>query len=236
MSKADDDKIVGVIGGLGSQATADFFQRIISYTDAGSDQEHLHIIIDNNPKTPNRNQAIAGTGPSPANDLAKGAQRLEQAGADFLVMPCNTAHAFAESITGSISIPFLSIIDQVRDYILEAHPEVRKIGLLAVDGCLQSGLYDSVLAARGLELVVLSEQDQARFMDLVYEIKARGVNDSVTGDMLEMASDLIHRGSEILLAGCTEVPLVLSSDNVSVPFIDSTELLARRTVEYARGL
>jgi aspartate racemase len=103
-------KCVGVLGGLGPAATADFFSKVVMATPAAADQDHLHVIIDNNPKVPNRNEAVAGTGVSPAPVLAEMASRLETAGADFLVMVCNAAHAFQDAITDAVRVPFVSII------------------------------------------------------------------------------------------------------------------------------
>ena len=105
------NKIVGVIGGLGPEATLDFFGKVLRATTAAKDQDHLHLIIDNNPGTPDRTNAVSGNGPSPAPSLARTALRLEQAGAEVLVMVCNTAHAFSSAITDAVEIPFLNLID-----------------------------------------------------------------------------------------------------------------------------
>ena len=230
-----NDKTVGVIGGLGPQATADFFNRVIRNTQAACDQDHLHVLIDNNPKVPNRNEAIAGTGPSPAMELAKSAQRLQQAGADFLVMPCNTAHAFQNAITDAIEIPFLSIIDVTIDHVRRNFPEASVAGLLAADGCRQAGLYEQAYADLGLAMIKLSAARQAEFMQLVYLIKATGVSPETKKAMHELALILLSEGAEFIIGGCTEVPLTLTQGSLPVPLIDTTEILARHCVSYARG-
>jgi aspartate racemase len=229
-----NEKTVGVIGGLGPQATADFFNRVIHNTQAGSDQDHLHVLIDNNPKIPNRNQAIAGTGPSPAMELAKSAQRLEQAGADFLVMPCNTAHAFQDAITEATEIPFVSIIDVTCSYIVDRFPDVKVAGLLAADGCRSAKLYDQAFLDLDITTFGLPAPKQQEFMQLVYLIKAAGVSTETRRAMQEMALLLLSQGAELIVGGCTEVPLALSQDNLPVPLIDTTEILARHCVSYAR--
>src|SRR5262245_548985 len=99
-----EPKTIGVIGGMGPAATADLFAKLIAATNAKLDQDHLHILIDNNPRIPNRNDAIAGRGPSPAPHLAASARKLQDAGADFLVIACNTAHAFQPEIEAAVSI------------------------------------------------------------------------------------------------------------------------------------
>src|SRR5262245_16312339 len=104
----DAHKTIGVIGGMGPAATADLFAKLLAATPAERDQDHLRVLIDNNPHLPDRNAAIAGRGPSPGPHLAESARGLERAGADFLIMACNTAHAFVADIEAAISIPLLS--------------------------------------------------------------------------------------------------------------------------------
>ncbi len=230
------DKVLGIIGGLGPEATVDFFGRIVRITPAQSDQDHLHILIDNNPKVPNRNQALAGSGASPAMSLAANARRLEAVGAEFIVMACNTAHAFEDSIRNAISIPFISIVTETCTYIAENHPDLQSVGLLATDGCLQAQLYETALESHGIEVLTLTADRQKAFMDLVYEIKGQGVDQNIRSAMMAMTDELIELGAQGILAGCTEVPLVMTADDLSVPFIDSTEILAEQCVAYAKGL
>ncbi|MCY3768707.1 MAG: amino acid racemase [Gammaproteobacteria bacterium] len=228
------ERVVGVIGGLGPEATVDFFERVLRNTEAESDQDHLHLLIDNNPKVPNRNHAIAGTGPSPVDALVSSAVRLENAGAEFLVMPCNTAHAFQESITSAVSIPFISIVEETCRHVKECCPKLRSAGLLAVDGCLEAGLYRKALGKRNIQQRVLPVHRQREFMELVYQIKSAGVDPGVRDAMRSLADQLVQQGCEAIVAGCTEVPLALSPAQVPVPFMDSTEILAKRTVRYAK--
>ena len=215
----------------------DFCNRVIRHTPVECEQDHLHLIIDNNPKTPNRNQALEGTGPSPERWLVESAQRLVGAGADFLVMPCNTAHAYTDAIVAASRVPFVSIIDETTEWVQEWSNEqgakTAKIGLLAVDGCLRAGLYQDKLELLGLELVRLNPSTQKDFMRLVYEIKKQGVHDGSCDRMKVMAEDLVAQGAEGIIAGCTEVPLTLKAKDIGVPLIDSTDILARRCVAYA---
>src|SRR5262245_56844098 len=104
-------KTIGVIGGMGPAATLAFFGKLLEATHAERDQDHLRVLIDNNPRVPDRNAAIAGRGPSPGPQLAESARGLELAGADFLVIACNTAHAFASEIEAAVAIPLMSMID-----------------------------------------------------------------------------------------------------------------------------
>ena len=233
----DRQLIIGVIGGLGPSATMDFCNRVIRCTPVEREQDHLHLIVDNNPKTPNRNQALEGTGPSAERWLVESARRLDGAGADFLVMPCNTAHAYADAIIESTTVPFVSIIDETVEWIQKwsnkQSASSAKIGLLAADGCLRAGLYQDKVESLGLGLIRLSPSIQEDFMQLVYEIKKQGVHGGLCDRMKTMAENLIAQGVQCIIAGCTEVPLTLAPEHVSVPLIDSTEILASRCVAYA---
>lgn len=216
---------------MGPQATVDFMARVIAATGATSDQEHIHMIVDHNPQVPNRHAAIAGTAPSIGPDLAAMAQRLEGAGADFLVMVCNTAHAFTDDIRAAVSIPFVSIIDVVME-ALPRHP-ARRVGLMAAQGCLQARLYQDALQLAGHEAVLWTDGELARFMDIIYRIKSGDRAVDIAPGLRRLAAELEFRGADILVAGCTEVPMFLSHSDTTAPMLSSTDLLVRRTIELA---
>ncbi len=206
---------------------------MLKHSHARSDQDHLHLIIENNPKTPNRNEAIAGRGPSPGSCLADMARALERAGADFIVMACNTAHAFERDIRAATTKPFVSLIDEVVGEVQNTHPGVRRVGLLATQGSLDSKIYHVAFVRQGIEALQLTVPSQARFMEILYRIKS---GDHDRAGMQGLGEELIAQGAELLIAGCTEVPLVLKPGNNSKPLIDSTDVLARSCVAYARRL
>ena len=233
-------RTVGVLGGLGPEATLDFFAKVLARTPAERDQEHLHLIIDNDPGVPNRNDAVAGRGPSPAPRLAAMARRLEGAGADFLVMVCNAAHAFQGAIVEAVAIPFVSIIDQTVDATLSIAPEARCVGVLAAEGALDAGLYQRAFRARGVTTLIPEGDDRARFMDLMYAIKGGDKGAEVARGMLRLARALYEAGAEALVAGCTEVPLVLTQDalrgaGLELPLVASTDALVEATVAIGLG-
>lgn len=225
--------IAGVLGGLGPQATVDFMTKLVAATDANSDQDHIRMLIDHNPKVPNRHAAIAGTAPSVGPELAAMAQKLEAAGADFLVMVCNTAHAYSDDIRAAVSIPFVSIIDVVVE-ALRAHP-VTQVGIMAAEGCLRAELYQNALRAAEFEPVLWSDAELQDFMQLVYRIKAGDCAADIGTSMQELAASLQARGAEVLVAGCTEVPLHLSAADTALPLLSSTDLLVRHTIKLARN-
>lgn len=226
-----ETKTVGVIGGLGPMATLDFFERILRRTRAVREQDHLRLIIDNNTKIPDRNAFKRGEGPSPGPALAAAALALEKAGAEFIVMACNTTHAWEPEIRAAISVPFISIIEETTKAVAELDPE--RAGVLAVDACLSSNLYQDALAKRGVKTVLLNADSQRSFMELVYRIKSGDTGETVRRSMTTLARKLEAQGAEVIIAGCTEVPLVLTADDIEGELVSSTDVLVERTIVFA---
>ena len=228
-------KIVGVLGGMGPEATVDFMAKVIAATPANKDQDHIRMLIDHNPSVPNRQAAILAAGEDPGPTLAEMAARLEAAGAEVLVIPCNTAYVFEESIEAAVNVPLVSIIDVTIAEVRKRAPGAGTIGILATDGCLAAGVYQAALDAHGLAPLVPERDEIVRLMHLIHGIKGGDSGDESANDMREVAAALCERGAEALIAGCTEIPLVLDQSMLSVPLIASTDALAEYTVALARG-
>lgn len=229
-------QIIGVLGGMGPQATCDLFQKLINATPARTDQEHLHIIIDNNPAIPDRSAYILGSGPDPTPALVESARRLARAGCDFLVIPCNTAHYFVRKVEEGAGIPVLNMIEVTAEAARKRLKPGEKVGLLATTGTVQSGLYHDALARQGLSLITPAEADQKVLMELIYGpqgIKAGYTGKDLRAQMWVLAERLVTRGAHLIIAGCTEIPLVLEDGDISVPVLDTTDLLAQAAVTRA---
>jgi aspartate racemase len=226
-----NDKIVGVLGGMGPEATVDFMATVIALTPAETDQDHVHMIVDNDPTIPARQDAILCDGADPGPAMAAMAKRLQDAGADFLVIPCNTAHAFASQVTAAVDIPLLSIIDVT----VAACGAFDKVGLLATEGCLRSMIYQNAFEKIENELILPSEDELQEFTNLAFRIKRGDKGEDVTAGMLQLSNALLERGAQAIIAGCTEIPLVLHESMLDIPLISSTDELAKHTVAYARG-
>ena len=229
------ERTIGVIGGLGPAATLDFCSRIMALTDAQSDQDHLHVLVDNNPKTPNRNDALLRNGQSPEASLVQSALRLQAAGADFLVMPCNTAHAWAEPIRSACSVPLVHMVEEVVQFIGAQYPNVKKAGLLAADGCVKADLYPGLLEALDIQCLLFDVDSQNKLMATIYDIKSGKSINHTKPEVIRSVERHVDNGAEVIVAGCTEVPLVISQRDCSVPLIDSTEILAKACVRYAQN-
>jgi len=229
--------IIGILGGMGPAATVDLFDKIVKATPAACDQDHLRILVDNDPRVPDRTAALQGRGPDPVPALVACAQRLEAAGADFLVMPCHTAHAFADAIQAKIGIPLLRLPDEAASAIAAGYPAVRRVGLLATTGTLASGLYGAALRLRRLQaLSPASEAQESLVMEAIYGrdgIKAGGPPAGPRRLLQRAAAGLVEQGAELILLACTELPLALRAEDVSVPLLDATDVLARAAVHRA---
>ena len=219
------------MGGLGPEATVDFMARVLELTPADKDQDHVHLLVDQNPRVPNRQEAILRGGTDPAPALAAMARRLETAGADFIVMPCNAAHAFQPAIEAAIAIPFVSIVDVT---VEAARARGSRPGLMGTPAGIAAGTYQAAFGDAE-NLLAFDDAEREAFMTLVYAIKAGDRGVGVARGVRELAIALVERGADVLIAGCTEIPLVLSADDVDVPLVSSTDELARRTIELARG-
>ena len=222
---------VGVLGGMGPDATVDFMSKVIAATPAGSDQEHVHMLVDHNPHVPDRTRAILGEGGEPGPVLAGMAKQLQQAGARMIVMPCNTAHAFQTDIEAALAVPFVSIIDET----VEVCRGNTAVGLLATRGCLVSGIYQSALRAVGIETIEPDEAGVTELASLIAAIKMGDCTPAVGASMKQLAEGLTSRGAQAVIAGCTEIPLVLDQSMLDAPLISSTDILAEATVAYALG-
>ena len=227
------EKIIGILGGMGPEATADLYLRIIRATPAKRDQDHPRIIIYSNSKVPDRTAAILGTGPSPMPELVRAGKRLEEAGADFIIIPCNTAHYFINQLQKELRVPILNMIRLSAAKAQKFYPNVKKAGLLATDGTLRSGLYTSAYGEAGINILEPFPEKQADVMKAIYQcIKAGNLIDG--GFLLRgVANDLIDAGAEMIIFGCTEVSLVLKEGDLPVPILDPLQALAEAAVAEA---
>ncbi|MBA7530790.1 Aspartate racemase [subsurface metagenome] len=229
------EKLVGILGGMGPETTADFFLKVIKATPAKKDQDHLRIIIDNNPKIPPRTLAILGKGKSPLKQLQETLHNLEKAGAEIIVMPCNTAHHYYSELQESTNIPIINMISETAAYIYQNFPDMKKIGLLATTGTIKAGIYHKAIAK--LEVITPDEDAQETVMNAVYGeqgVKAGHTQGKPRNDILEVAEVLINKGAEAIVIGCTEISLVLSQEDLPIPLIDSLQILAAAVVRKAR--
>jgi aspartate racemase len=226
-------KVLGILGGMGPEATAYFFELIIGLTAAKEDQDHVPVIIRSDPRVPHRTKAILESGPSPLPCLIEGANALMAAGADFVVMPCVTAHYFLPELAARVKIPFVNLLDEARDFLRKEHPGVRKVGLVATTGTVRSGIVRDAFAPAGIEVLIPAEADQARVMEAIYGpkgIKAGFTTGKPRRAVLGVARHLVRNGAQAVMAGCTEIPLALRAEDLEVPFVEPMRIGAKACI------
>lgn len=239
--------LVGVLGGVGPQATVLFMDRVVRLTDAARDQDHVDMVVLQHATVPDRTAFLLGrSADDPAPVLAADARRLAAAGASFLVLPCNTAHAFAGAIAAAAPVPLLSAVDVTVSAVLSgdtwsarlsgSRPEA--VGLLATEGTIAAGVYLDAFSARGVKTLLPDVAGQATVTSLVYD----GVKAGRGGDLTALAgvvADLRARGADAIVLGCTELSVAAEAtprDRLpDVVLVDALDELARATVLRAGG-
>lgn len=233
---SDPRSVVGILGGMGPEATADFYLKLVRSTPATRDQEHLRVLIWSDPTIPDRTEALLTHGADPTPALIAGARLLKEAGAGMLAVPCNTAHAFLKEVATEVNIPIIHMIEATAQYVQQLSPTVRKVGLLSTTGTQKAGLYQSWLDRMGVSVITPTDECQENFvMNPIRAIKAGKSGAAVRPMFTRAALALIKEGAQAIIGGCTEVPVGLSGKDIPVPFIDPAEVLARALVRQAIG-
>jgi aspartate racemase len=229
-------KTIGVLGGMGPEAGAYFFEQIIRATAAGRDQDHPPVIVCSLSQVPDRTEAILHGGPSPVPSLLRGLDALRRSGADFAVMSCISAHYYFPGLARRSPLPLYSLLEETLAEIRRSKPVPKTIGLIATTGTVKSGIVADAFAPAGIKVIAPSARDQRKVMTAIYGKK--GVKAGFTAGapreiLLEVAAELVRRGAQAVLAGCTEVPLALRAADLAVPLIEPMAIGARAAVKLA---
>jgi len=228
------EQVVGILGGMGPEATVDLMQRIIRLTPATDDIDHIRCLVDNNPKVPSRIKAIIeGTGENPGPCLAQMAMGLESWGADFLVIACNTAHAYYDVIRDAVNIPVIHLIDLVVTHVQRTLPGIRRVGVLASIAVQMTGLYATRFQSAGIEVVYPEPVYQEELFQLIRRIKTGDTGEAVGSRYLSICSHIKSLGAETAVVACTELS-ILEPVNPPLGLIDAAELLAGEIVAVVR--
>lgn len=230
MSIDTNKKTVGIIGGMGPGATALLFQKLIDYTDAKSDAEHMHIVIDNNTAIPDRTAAILKGENTPALRIVESGKKLEMCGAELLLIPCNTSHYFYGDIQEQLSVPVVNMIAETAKVCLKHG--YQKIGVLATTGTCNTDTYGRELKKFGIDAVYPDQSGQEKVMEVIYDqVKAgRKINVQILDQTLKR---MAAQGAQAFILGCTELPFAIKNGDFGYHFLDSLDILAKRAVELA---
>jgi aspartate racemase len=221
-------RIVGIIGGMGPEATVDLMRRVVAKTPAHDDQDHVHLIVESNPKIPSRiAHLIEGSGADPTPELIRIARNLQRAGADALAIPCNTAHAYAHSIRRAVSIPLLDMVSLTVDQMALTRRAAR-VGILASTAVHATELYAKAFSAHGIDTVLPARQDEV--MALIKAVK-RGDTGTQIQAALGQVAFAMAKQADLLLVACSELSVI--SSGIAVPFVDSLDVLAGAIVTFA---
>jgi aspartate racemase len=226
---------IGIVGGVGPAATIDFMSKLIGATEAERDQDHVKLMVEQNPQIPDRTSNLLEGGADPTLALYSTCKKLESGGADVVAIPCNTAHAYVDRIQRYLSIPIVNILTETVDYIRKCHPEIRKVGVLATSGTIASGLYQEALRSENLVPVLPQSGVQAKIMDAIYGemgVKAGHTDGLCRKQMADAISALADIGVGGVILGCTELPLIapVKGDQQLPILFDPTEILAQKCV------
>lgn len=228
-------KTIGILGGMGPEATLLLYEMIIRHTNAASDQEHIPTLIYSNTRIPDRTAAILHQGEDPLPYLIRSAKVLDQGGADLIGIPCNTAHYYFEEIRSEVEAKMLNMVELVYQQIIDKH-RGKKIMIFATEGTIETGIYDFSKREASLRIIPPEKKDQKVLTEMIYgQIKAgrRPIE-------LETYQELLYRveedGVEVVILGCTELSYLHSMFKFpnNVEFINTLDLLAGQLVRLAK--
>lgn len=236
-SVSENFGVVGVLGGMGPLATVDFMRKMLEATPAHRDQEHVPVVVSCIPQVPDRTEAFRGAGASPLAAMLESGQRLVAAGVGSIVIPCNTAHLWFDELQEAIDLPMLHLVDAALEEAVKVGGANGRIGLLATDATLASGLY---VNRRSPRLPAHKVQWLLPTAGEIIELVMPGIA-AVKAGKLEIATEYLRaaarllqqRGASAVVLGCTEIPIVLHASNAPLPVIDATAALARKAVMWS---
>ncbi|MGL5693209.1 MAG: aspartate/glutamate racemase family protein, partial [Peptostreptococcaceae bacterium] len=194
--------------------------------------EHIHILIDNNTSIPDRTSHIIANGENPIKELVKSAKRLKEMGADFLVMPCNTAHYFYDDVRSEVSIPFINMIEETALHIKSINEKIDRVGLLSTTGTIQAKVYDKIFNKYNIQVIKPKSENQTVIMDLIYGIK-EGKREFDIDKINKIVNEFISNDIEYIILGCTELPVAFDLMKIDGKYIDPTEILAKSAIKNA---
>lgn len=227
-------RVVGILGGMGPEATVLLMSRIIAMTPANDDADHVPLLVDHNPQVPSRIKAlIEGDGEDPGPVLAGMARRLTGLGAEALAMPCNTAHVYLPAIRAASPLPFLDMIDLTAAELAGAELPARRVGMLASPAVRQVGLFERAFAARGLTPIF--PERQADLLTAIRALKRDASSAEAKAIQMQIAEDLLAAGADVLLIACTELSLIHDAVPAGARVVDALDVLAAAITTFSRG-
>ena len=238
MSGARPDRVLGVLGGMGPLASAQFMLRLTLLTPAERDQDHVPAVLWSDPRVPDRAAAWGGTGPDALPMLVRGLRGLAAAGCGAVAIPCNTAHGWIDGMRAATALPILHIVEAAAADLRRQDVPKGCVGVMGTAATLAMRLYQDRLAAAGWPCVEPTGDEMARLvLPAIAAVKANRVADAYA-PLAGAVRALRARGAQAVVLGCTEIPLGLQAgphEKMGVPLIDTIDALARASIAWARG-
>ncbi|NEN76194.1 amino acid racemase [Pelistega sp. NLN82] len=225
------EKIVGILGGMGPAATVDMLQKFVDHTPATRDQEHIPILVSSIPTIPDRSASILGDGPSPLPAMQEYTQRLVQGGAKCILIACNTAHYWDKALQAQCPVPIFSMLETAAEAALNLN--ATQIGVLASTATIEKGLYRRELEKRGLHCIEPDPHNQKAVWESICALKAGDLPKART--LMQHQKELLfQKGAEVIILGCTEIPIILAQEAAETPhrYIDATLTLVQRAIAW----
>jgi len=231
-------KILGVLGGMGPLASAQFMLRLTLLTPAGRDQDHIPAVLWSDPRVPDRTAARLGSGPDPLPWLVHGLHGLAAAGCGAVAIPCNTAHGWIEGMRAASPLPILHIIDAAAADLRRQGVGPGRVGVMGTKATLAMRLYQDRLGALGWPTIEPDADQMDRLVSpAIAAVKANRVAEAYA-PLAEVVASLRERGAQAVVLGCTEIPLGIQAgpwETLGLPLVDTIDALARASIAWARG-
>ena len=232
-------KTIGILGGMGSYATVEFFKCILDQFKVEKEWHYPNIMVYNNPKIPSRTRAVLYNEESPEKGMIEGCKKLEDAGVDFIVIPCNSAHAWYDCVAENVNVPIINMIEVVRDYIMGISPDSRKIGVIAGEVVAVKRLYHKAFekiehSSDKIEIVLADDECQVIVRKVIDDVKHNNISSETRSNVSKVIKYFLEQKVEGLVLGCTELPLIMENEDLPIPIYDSSMILAKKVAEMAK--
>ena len=223
-------KRLGILGGMGPAASAEFIIRLIQQTPATVDQEHIPFILWNNPQIPDRSTSLLNEDDRPLPFLLQGVQVLKAVGCDLIVMPCNTAHFWYDEMV-KIKVPIVHIVDSVADSLRDINV-IGTIGVMGTQATIELGLYQYMLNKLAWNCIVPTKEEMNNLVQPAIDLIKAGNLKDAHPMLISVVKSLIERGATAVVLGCTEIPLAIREDKVNnISLINSIDSLVKAVIK-----